>query len=153
MTTATGATSAIRHFHVIEAAPGCLPETAPSVTDNPAIALDTFVDLLDGWSQSLPPSDRDGACAAVLADRYRPSDNEGDSAAYDGALADLDHGHGVHEIVGFREFEIATCDERDCLRYCPDTECRTVAPVADVETRCWCCGTPYVSWERCPWLT
>lgn len=39
-------------------------------------------------------------------------------------------------------FEIAACAERDCLKYCPAGDCRTVTS----DTWCWRCGTAYLPW-------
>jgi hypothetical protein len=149
MTQTTSRVRAVQHYHVYDSALGCLPESDPYVTDDPADAVETLAGLLADWSES--DDTADGAHAAEVAASYRTPDQEA-SGKGDVALNRLEHGHEVCEIIGPRAFEITVCDERDCLRYCPDDRCRTVTTVTDPDPWCWCCGTPYVHWDACPWL-
>ncbi|GAA4100958.1 hypothetical protein [Actinomadura miaoliensis] len=151
MTTTTSASPvrSVRHYHVSEFTLGCLPEAEPYVTDDPALAVDALASLLEGRDETADPSD--AVQAAERAAIYQ-SQRSGFHGGHDGALAHLEQGQEVCEIVALRAFEIAVCDDRDCLRYCPSHKCRTVVPVTDFDPWCWCCGTAYVPADACPWL-
>jgi hypothetical protein len=148
---ATGA--AATHFHVYESLPGCLPEAGPQVTTDASEALDALAHMLADWSETVELEDHDATYAAAVAEIYCTCPQHGRSAEHYDALVHLEEGEGLSETAGSQEFEITVCSERDCLKYCPDDECRTIAPVGVMDTRCWCCGAGYVPWAACPWLT
>jgi hypothetical protein len=147
---ATPATTKTTHYHVTESNIGCLPEAEPYLTDDPGLALDMLTQLLSSWAET-EASDQDARHAAEIAEQYRasPEDRFGDGPA--DALARLPRRLGICHAVGLREFEIQVCAEHDCLKYCPDADCRTVTSVTDIDPWCWCCGKPYVPWDACPW--
>ncbi|TDB89134.1 hypothetical protein E1264_09185 [Actinomadura sp. KC216] len=149
MTQITSPVRFVRHYHVYDSSLGCLPESDPYVTDDPSDAVERLASLLADGGES--DDTTDGAHAAEVAAAYRAPNQDASGKGHI-ALNRLECGHEVCEIVGSRSFEIAVCDERDCLRYCPDDRCRTVTPVTDPDPWCWCCGTPYVPWDACPWL-
>lgn len=159
-TSAVSATNAVKievvaHWHVTESDVGCLPEAEPYTSDSGELALDVLAHLLDDWSNSYDdPEDADSVRAAGLAESFctcRDRDRERSDTHLD-ALAAVADGRGICEYIGLRVFELKPCSEKDCLKYCPDAECGTVTPVTEVDTRCWCCGATYVSWEDCDWL-
>jgi hypothetical protein len=147
------AVSAVRHWHVIESDPGCLPEADPYVIDDVDLALDAAAHLLAGWSQD-HPDHRDAARAGEVADVWCGCARDGGDAAdeYHQTAARLDDGDSVTVVCGNREFAIACCHQRDCWKYCPADDCRTATPIDDPDERCWCCGTTYTPSESCPWL-
>jgi hypothetical protein len=155
MPTATAVTdpvTAVRHFHVCESQAGCLPETEPYVTDDAPLALDALAHLLTDWAETREPDDSDATHTEAVAEIYCVCPQRGHSAEHHDALARLEQGQNICETTGLRVFEIAVCTERDCLKYCPADDCRTVTDVTEIDTRCWCCGAHYVPWDACPWL-
>jgi len=144
--------TAVRHFHVLEADVGCLPESAPYVTDGAQLALDALAHLMSDWAETQEPDDPDAVAAVAVAEMYCACRPHG-STDHDEALTRLEQGRKIGETAGLRVFEIAVCTERDCLKYCPDDDCRTVTSTTDLDTRCWSCGSPYEPWDSCPWIT
>lgn len=148
-----GAVKVVRHWHVTESNAGCLPEADPYTSDHPWLALDALAHLLSEWAQTCPdPEDGDALYADGLAEQYCTCRQGERSAEHHDAITAVYDGRGICEQIGHRVFELAVCEEKDCLKYCPDPECGTITPMNDTDTRCWCCGTPYVDWEKCPWL-
>ncbi len=146
------------HYHITESFPGYLPESDPRLATDPEDALDAVADLLTEWADANDDphdDDPDGVgdeevtAALGTAELYRAG---GSSAEHGDLLARLARHGGVAEYVGNRVIEARTCTDRDCLKYCPQAECRTVAEITDPDHRCWCCGTRYVSAEDCAWL-
>lgn len=138
------------HYHVIESNAGCLPEAEPYLTDDPGLALDMLAQMFTSWAET-DASGQDATQAAALAGLCQASPGDRGEAGRD-ALARLSRGHGICHAVGLREFEIQVCQERDCLKYCPAGDCRTVTAVTDPDPWCWSCGTSYAAWDACPWL-
>jgi hypothetical protein len=145
------------HYHITESLPGYLPESDPRLATDPEDALDAVADLLTDWADANDPDDDDPdgvgdeevTAALGTAELYRAG---GSSAEHGDLLARLARHGGVAEYVGNRVIEARTCTDRDCLKYCPAEDCRTVAEITDTDHRCWCCGTRYVGAEDCAWL-
>ena len=146
----------VRHWHVSESFPGCLPEADPDTCLTGEDALDTLAHLLKDWANAADDlEDSDAAVADGISEQYCTCTNRNSgerSAEHRDALAALKDGRGICDHVGNRVFEATPCQERDCLKYCPNAECGTVTPVTDTDPRCWCCGAAYVGWEACGWL-
>ncbi|TDD29622.1 hypothetical protein E1287_30545 [Actinomadura sp. KC06] len=131
---------------------GCLPETEPIVTDDPVLAMDALAHLLSDWAEATEPDDSDATGAAAVAEIYCSCPGHGHSAEHSDVLARLERGADLSETAGLRVFEIAVCVQLDCLKYCPVSDCRTVASITEVDARCWCCGADFVPWDGCSWL-
>jgi hypothetical protein len=143
----------VRHWHVTESDAGCLPEVEPSMSTDAGLALDALAHLLEEWANTCPdPEDPEAVYADGIAEHYCTCRSGGRSAEHHDAMRAVEDGQGICEQIGHRVFELTSCREKDCLKYCPDTDCGTVAPVTDTDLRCWCCGTRYVDWETCGWL-
>lgn len=152
---ATTPATAVRHWHVCESGPGYLPESEPFCATDAEMALDALAHLLSDYSATLDidfpdDEDSDAAYADAVSEIYCGC-RSGTSPEHGDALIRVDNG-GLSETIDNRDFAITLCHERDCLTYCPDPVCGTVAPITDSDPWCWCCGTRYVDADNCPWL-
>jgi hypothetical protein len=151
MTATPDTATPLMHYHVAESTVGCLPEADPYLTSDPGLALDILAQMLASWGES-DACDQDAGRAAELAGLCQADPERGECPEHDDALTRLTRGQGICHTVGLREFEIQACPERDCLKYCPAGDCRTVTSVNDTDPWCWCCGKTYVPPDACPWL-
>src|SRR6266498_4076333 len=71
-----------------------------------------------------------------LAELYRAGSRSPEHADL---LAQLDRHRGLAEYVGDRVIEARACHDRECLKYCPERECRTVTDITDPDLWCWTC--------------
>jgi hypothetical protein len=149
-----GATvAAVRHWHVTESNAGYLPEAEPTTTVDAESALDALAHLLKDWAAAVAdPDDPDAVYAEALSERYCTCRQGERSAEHHDATTAVEEGKGICEQINSRVFELVPCQEKDCLKYCPDAECGTVTPVTDSESHCWCCGARYVDRQTCGWL-
>lgn len=157
-------TSTVRHWHISESFPGCIPEAEPRISDSVDVAIDEFAHMIASYAEVLDGQD-DGHGGGRNGDSSESSDaayaqamsetcctcapRDGRSDMYGDLLARTERG-GLTEIIANRCFEITPCDETDCLKYCPAPSCGTVTAITDVDTRCWACGARYVDAEHRP---
>lgn len=146
ITTATSPRT-VRHWHVTESSPGRYPDPVPYTTDCADMALDTFAHVLMDYSDTL--DGEDGAYAAAVGEIYCTCRSDGRSADHWDSVNAAER-IGLSEIIAGRCFELTPCQEADCLKYCPDPDCGTVASVTDPDDQCWCCGSRYVDADYRP---
>lgn len=145
--TTTTSSRTVRHWHVTESSPGCLPESVPYTSDCADLALDTLAHVLMDYADTL--DGEDGSYAAAVGEIYCTCRSDGRSAERWESV-DIAERAGLSEIIAGRCFELTPCAEAGCLKYCPNAECGTVAPITEEDDRCWCCGSRYVDAEHRP---
>jgi hypothetical protein len=119
------------------------------------VALDALAHMLQDHSASY--EDQTDSDSVYAEARYEQlctcTDHERTrSDMHNDALAAVERGNGITELIGYSEFVLRPCSDGDCLKYCPDPECGSVAPIDDTDHKCWCCGKRYVPWDACAWL-
>ena len=144
----TADTSAtVRHWHITESFPGCLPESDPYTTDSADLAIDEFGHALKEYANTL--DGEEGDYAAAVGEICCTCRSDGRSPEHWQAVESGERA-GLTEIIAGRCFELTPCGEADCLKYCPAPGCGTVESVTDPDDRCWCCGARYVDAEHRP---
>lgn len=72
---------------------------------------------------------------------------------YEAAITRLRTGGDLADTAGGVECQVISCRAQECLRFCPDADCRTVVAVDAADPWCWVCGADLVSFEACQWLS
>lgn len=150
-----GFTMGIAHWHVTKSLPGYLPESDPITCTDAEGALDALAHELDDYADSFDDQatvDDDVTLASALKEIYCTCRQGERSAEHHDALIAINDGRGICNYVGTLVFELSPCSEHDCLKYCPDAECRNVAGIEDQDHACWVCGAEYVAHDACTWF-